>query len=157
MKNILENYKKFSTSLFWRHFHLSLAVTCFLLRKRAREMRTSVGNVAINLVKYQDFKNSFRKLKLIFVRNFHLCTLERGHSTRQKRPIDVPASNSTQVKSARLQTTNTTANIVDDCQAEECDTANQWSVGLSGYAETAASNLVQSQSNVASSPDLFVR
>ena len=51
--------------------HLSLAVTCFLLRKQAREMRTSVGDVAVNLVKCQDFKNSFRKLKMIFVRNLH--------------------------------------------------------------------------------------
>ena len=115
------------------------------------ECRNKLGQVSKLQEQLQKVKNDIcQKLSSLHI-------LERGHSTRQKRPIDVPASNSTQVKSARLQTTNTTANIVDDCQAEECDTANQWSVGLSGHAETAANNLVQSQSNVASSPDLFVR
>ena len=75
MKNILENYKKFSTS------YISILLGCDLFSFKTSQrdayicgVYPSVGNVVINLVKCQDFKNSFRKLKMIFVRNFHHYT-----------------------------------------------------------------------------------
>ena len=72
------------------------------------------------------------------------------HSIQYKRSI-----NALTPKSARLQAGGS-ADILHDGQAEECDAINRLSFSQSGLPETDTSNLVQSHSSVANSPDIQV-